>query len=81
MKYAWLFWTIVCIVLLSLVSLVILSFEKAPDVYMWTWFGYKWGINWSNYFALKMVAILGCFAALLVLQRSEMDNKTKDKRS
>lgn len=81
MKYARLFWTIICIVLLSTISLIILSFEEAPDVYMWTWFGYKWGINWSSYFTLKMIVILGCLGALIVFQKIEMDNKAKDKHS
>ena len=48
---------LIILIILAMINIMYLSFDQAPDVYIWTWFGYKFGINYTSYAALKLTTL------------------------
>ena len=74
---SWLFWVIAAIVLITLANVVYMSIGEAPDIYTWTWFGWRFGINWSSYPLLKVIIVVGGYAALHILDQKQLEDELK----
>jgi hypothetical protein len=54
-----------------------MSIGEAPDIYTWTWFGWRFGINWSSYPLLKVIIVVGGYAALHILDQKQLEDELK----
>ena len=72
---SWLFWVIAISIVILLINLVYMSFGEAPDVYTWTWFGWKFGINWSSHPILKIILIVGGYITLHMLDEKQFEDE------
>ena len=72
---SWLFWVIAISIVILFINLVYMSFGEAPDVYTWTWFGWKFGINWSSYPILKIILIVGGYITLHMLDEKQFEDE------
>ena len=73
----WLFWTVATMVVILLINLIYTSFGEAPDMYMWTWFGYKFGFNWTSYTVLKIILTVGGYITLHALDQKQFEDELK----
>lgn len=72
---SWLFWAISAVVVILLINVLYTSFGEAPDVHTWTWFGYKFGFNWSSNLLLKIIIIVGGYIALHMLDQKQFEDE------
>jgi hypothetical protein len=60
----------------SLVN-VYLALTTNPDVILWTWFGYKFGINWNDFLAFKMLSVICWVLYIIAIEiKDEGDNNS-----
>ena len=52
-------------------SIVYFSFGLKPDLILWSWFGYNFGINISSYVILKVTAFILCIAFYVTFKTQE----------
>ena len=67
---------LIVLIILGMINIMFLSFDQAPDIYIWTWFGYKFGINFSSYTELRLTTLALAIMLLMYLSiRSEQKIK------
>ena len=61
-------------IIISFGATIYTSFGTKPDITLWNWFGYNFGINATSYSLLKLVAIGLAVVFAVVVNKS--DKKT-----